>query len=417
MIKTVHRAKYVLAEPDLLLQNGAVQISNDGMILSVGPWQRLFGRQKDETEVVDWGSAVIMPGLINAHTHLELTHLRGQLTRFSSFPDWISQLIRNRRSWTHNDFLASAREGTRLSLASGTTLVGDITSSGVTCSVAKGARLRKVIFEEVIGLSPSQADEALLKLNRLIAGTSPDFFVKYGISPHAPYSVSAELYVGVAKMARSQERLLETHVSETTAEVEFLKTGTGEFRDFLSRIGSLPADWTPPGLHPIAYLNSLGILGQNCILIHCNYLDRESIGLIINSGSSVVYCPRSHDFFGHAHHPIRQLLDSGVNVALGTDSLASNTTLSLLDEMRYLFKIRKDIRPEEIFRAATLNGAKALCFSGSLGRLKSGYCADMTVVEIEPTMETGQVLVHILEGAGDCIATIVQGEVAWRRPE
>jgi cytosine/adenosine deaminase-related metal-dependent hydrolase len=138
---------------------------------------------------------------------------------------------------------------------------------------------------------------------------------------------------------------------------------------------------------------------------------------ILKAGSSVVYCPRSHDFFGHEEHPVRQLLDLGINVALGTDSLASNTSLSMLDEIRHLFRNRKDLRPDEIIRAATLTGAAALNHGGSLGRLKPGYRADMAVLEVPQNLGARQLAAQILEGAGDCAATIVQGRLAWQKAD
>jgi len=413
MTKVIHRAKYVLAEPDLLLQNAAIHISSSGRISHIGTWQGSL--PNPEAKVVDWGSAVIMPGLVNAHTHLELTSFCDQLTQFDSFTDWISQLIHKRRSWTQEQFLTSAKEGARLSLASGTTLAGDITSSGVGWCATRDLNLRRVVFEEVIALSADQTDQVVSQLNSTLKQAEPNPLLTHGISPHAPYSVSPSLYRRTAELARSQGMLLTTHVAETKAEIQFLQAGTGEFKDFLARIGALPVDWKPPQLHPIPYLDSLGVLGRSCLLVHCNYLDQNALQRILNTRSTVVYCPRSHEFFGHEDHPVRKLLDLGINVALGTDSLASNTSLSMLDEMRFLFRKRKDLKCEEIFRAATISGAAALNLDNTLGRLKRGYWADMAVLELPPTLDSRQLLIRMLEGAGECIATIVQGQMAWSK--
>jgi aminodeoxyfutalosine deaminase len=410
MANTIHRAKFALADPNLLIENAAVHISS-GYISSTETWKNQ--PPFSDVEVLDWGSAVIMPGLVNAHTHLELTSAHNRIRQFSSFTDWIAQLVSMRRTWTAGQIVDSRREGTRLSLASGVTLVGDITSSGAII-YQDNYKLRRIFFEEVIALAPERVDEILSNLNFEPASTGAGFSV-HCLSPHAPYSVSAQLYQGTAALARKQRRLLATHVAETTAELQFLRDGTGEFREFLDSMNLLPAGWKPPGVHPIAYLDSLGVLGTSCILIHCNYLDKQSITRISNSRSNVVYCPRSHHFFGHENHPVRGLLDAGINVALGTDSLASNDTLSVLDEMRFLFKTRKDIRAEEVFRSATLNGAAALGFRGVLGSLNRGYWADMTVLELPHDFEPRNALSQILEGAGDCIATIIQGQIAWQK--
>lgn len=363
----------------------------------------------------DWGSALIMPGLINAHTHLELTDLNNQLTRFRSFTDWISQLINRRKFWTREHFLCSLRKGAEAALSSGTTLVGDVSSSGFGFDDINGANLRRVVFEEVIALSPANQEEAISRLKSRLDTDPQNPLLTHGVSPHAPYSVSPELFRRVAELARIRGLLLATHAAETNSEIQFLQTGTGEFRDFLNNLGVLPVEWKPPQLNPVQYLDSLGVLGPHCVLIHCNYLDQESLNRILGTRSSVVYCPRSHDFFGHDKHPIRQLMDCGINVGLGTDSLASNDSLSMLDEMRYLFRIRKDLKSEEIFRAATLNGAAALNFGGVIGRLRRGYWADLTVLKLPGNVGARQLPSQILEGTGDCIATIVQGKLAWQK--
>ena len=142
-------------------------------------------------------------------------------------------------------------------------------------------------------------------------------------------------------------------------------------------------------------------------------MDRESIDRVADSGSSIVYCPRSHAFFNHQRHPVRELLDAGINIALGTDSLASNATLSMLDEIRFLYNKRRDLKPEEILKAATINGAKALGYGNSVGVLKPGCRADMTVIEVPSNMKPRHVPDQILEGAGRCMGTVVGGRVVW----
>jgi cytosine/adenosine deaminase-related metal-dependent hydrolase len=413
MPRSIHRAQYILIEAGCLLENAAIHISHSGQIIQIEAWN---GRPTDPAiEVVDWGCSIIMPGLINTHTHLELTSFQNQLNKFASFTDWIGQLIEKRKTWTNDDFQASAKIGAHLSLASGTTLVGDISSSSVGWEATQDVPLRRIVFEEILSLSPSRVDPILAQLNQIFERSVPNPLQVHGISPHAPYSVSAELYSRAAEQAYRQGRLLATHVSETKEELQLLLTGTGEFKDFLNGIGALPDDWKPPQLSPIAYLHSLKVLGTSCLLIHCNYLDEDSISRLAQTQSSVVYCPRSHDFFGHEAHPVRQLLDAGIPVALGTDSLASNASLSMMDEMRYLFSTRKDVEPEEIFQAATLSGASALNYIGSLGRLASGYWADMAILELPPNLKPRHILHQILEGAGYCIATVVQGKIVWQK--
>jgi cytosine/adenosine deaminase-related metal-dependent hydrolase len=413
MIRTIHIAKYVLAEAGMVLRDAAVHVSDPGRISRLEPWQS--PPPNLETRVIDWGSAIILPGLINAHSHLELTGLRKQGCRATSFTDWLSMVMREKQKWTREDYLESIRRGVQLSLASGTTLLGDISASGISWEVLKREKIRKVIFEEALSLSPEKANETLSTLKSRLERAEPDGFLSMSVSPNAPYSVSPELYRALADLARQRNLRLATHVAETKQELEFLRYGSGEFRDFLSGLGALPDGWKPPGLAPIPYLEGFGLLDHPAILVHCNYLDEDSMSRILNRSCSVVYCPRSHAFFGHERHPVRQLLDMGVNVALGTDSLASNDSLSILDEMRFLFRTRKDLKCDEIIRMATLNGAVALDFGGVLGRLRRGYWADMTVLRLDESVSDRSVAVQLLEGAGECIATIVQGEIVWSK--
>ena len=397
----------------MVLQDAAVHVCEPGRICRVEPWH---GKPPNlDAEVTDWGSAVIMPGLINAHTHLELTRLHKVFAGTGSFTEWLSQVIQRRREWKREDYADSALRGARMALESGTTLVGDISASGVTRKALSGTRLRRVIFEETLGLAPEASAQALASLEARIEEDKTDSLSTTGLSPHAPYSVSPQLYQGVAELARERAMPVATHLAETRGELELLQSGTGDFIEFLSRLTVLPANWSPPRLSPVRYLDGLGLMDLSPLLIHCNYLESDSIACILQRRCSVVYCPRSHAYFKHDIHPVRQLLDAGINVALGTDSLASNDSLSMLDEMRHLFRTRKDLKGGEILRMATLNAAAALGFGGVLGRLRRGYWADLAILSLPNEVSAKNLLTQLLEGAGDCAATIVQGGVAWQK--
>ena len=400
----------MLARPEILMENAAVQVSEDGRIQGLCSWP--VRHVENGTEVVDWGDAIIMPGLINAHTHLELTALQQRLTEFSSFTDWALRLINARRTWTPEDYRRSTEEGARLALMSGTTLVGDIVS-GNGCDALKDGP-RRIVFEETLGLDPDLAEQATAKISALFNKADRDEIRQWqihAVSPHAPYSTSGKLYQRAAALAQKCKVPWTTHAAETLGELRFLETGDGEFRDFLTRLGALPENWRAPGAHPVAWLDGLGILGPSCLLAHCNYLNDDAISRIARSKGSVVYCPRSHAFFGHENHPVRLLLDAGVPVALGTDSLASNDSLSMIDEMRYLYARRKDLTPEEILRAATVHGAASLGFAGRLGYITPGFFADMTVLDLPRGIKSVRLADQILEGAGDLRATAINGRI------
>lgn len=409
--KTIHCARFALIHPEILLKNAAIPVSEDGRVIE--PYSRTAMKMATGAEIIDWGDAIIMPGLVNAHTHLELTALHERLSEFSSFTDWAMRLITERRTWTPGDYSRSTEEGARLSLAAGTTLIGDIASCNGWDSLS-GEYSRRVVFEETLGLDPDLAEPAMAEIYALFEqagrGEARPMQV-HAVSPHAPYSTSGELYRLSAAFAERRKTPWTTHAAETRGELRFFETGGGEFHEFLTRLGSLPEGRRAPGLHPVAWLDALGILGPSCLLAHCNYLDDDAVARIARSKSGVVYCPRSHAFFGHENHPIRRLLDAGVPVALGTDSLASNDSLSIVDEMRYLYNHRKDIAPEEIFSAATIHGAAALGFADRLGRLKSGFFADMTILGLPPAIKPHRLPDQILEGAGRPLATVINGRI------
>ncbi len=403
----------MLAEADILLQDASVHVSDQGRISRIEPSQS--GSPGRQTRILDWGSAVLMPGFVNSHTHLELSRLGGMAVRPSSFVNWLGWVFAQRRDWTPEQYRESALAGAVLCLKSGTTLIGDTSTSGESTRALQALGIRGVVFEESLALEPHRAAEAVAEVGRRLEQAVPDALLSTGVSPHAPYSVSPKLYRDLAAMARHRTIPLATHVAESREELEFLESGTGHIRDFLAGFGALPDGWLPPKLDPIPYLEVLGILDRAPLLIQCSYLDVNSMITIQKKRCSVVYCPRSHAFFGHEKHPVRQLLDIGVNVALGTDSLASNDSLSILDELRFLYRERKDLRCGEIFRMATLNGAAALGFGGISGRLRRGYWADMAVLQLPEDVGDRNLLAQILEGAGECSATIVRGEIVWQR--
>jgi cytosine/adenosine deaminase-related metal-dependent hydrolase len=409
----IHRAECVLAEAGSVLSNAAVQVCRDGRILDVSVWDR---RHSPSGQIVDWGRAVLMPGLVNAHTHLELTCMRKQLPR-TTLPQWLKQLVETSRQWDTAQYLQSAQDGAQECVQSGTTLVGDISAQRCSARALKNVKLRKVVFEEVLSLAPEKAPEIIAALSAHLHSFPKDPLLRPGISPHTPYTVSTELYSAACELASRLGIPVASHVAESSEELAFMENGSGGLKDFLNEVGALPANWAPAGAAPVAYLSRLGALQGGMILIHGNYLDPASIAQIAQHNCPVVYCPRSSVFFGHSNHPVRRLIDQGITVALGTDSLASNESLSMLDEMRFLFRLRRDLTAGEIFRMATLNGAKVLGYGSVTGALKPGCAADMAVLALEKTGPRHNLLAEIMEGSGTCLAALVQGELAWSRAE
>ncbi|MGQ3684989.1 MAG: amidohydrolase family protein [Candidatus Loosdrechtia sp.] len=405
------KAKYLITDPENCIENGAVVIQGT-KIYRVDTFDNIracAGVQK----VIDLGNAVILPGLINIHTHLDLTNLQNRIKPTSNFTHWVFQIIGAKMQWKEDDYISSLEKGIQFCIESGTTTAADIASTGYSFSVLKNSPLRKVVYKEIIGLNPGSAGDAVEKVQSELSGITGDNLLSIGISPHAPYSVSKELYQVAAQFARDKKIPACTHIAETQDEIEFLLKGTGNLPVLLRKLRVLADNWQPPGLTPIQYLQETGILCTNPILIHCNYITDEEISLIKSSGASVAFCPRSHHFFGHTNHPVERLLNAVINVGLGTDSLASNDTLSLLDEMKFLFR-KSSVLPKTLLSMATMHGAKALGLESKTGQIKEGFEADLCGIRL-PEHHTGTVYHQLLAMDSKNIFTMVAGNVCYEK--
>ncbi|OOP55791.1 MAG: hypothetical protein AYP45_12760 [Candidatus Brocadia carolinensis] len=403
------KARYLIPDPEKCIENGAVVI-NGAKIHRVGTFDEVKALSDDNT-LVDLGNAVILPGFINIHTHLDLTNLHNRIAPTNNFTHWVFQLLGARIRWKEADYTASIDKGIRCSLEAGTTTVADIANTEYSFSVLKKSPLRKVVYKEVIDLNPGHAKDVVMKVQAELSVYESDGLFHRGLSPHAPYSVSKELYQAVSQLAFQTGLPLCTHIAETQDEIEFLTKGTGTFPSFLRQLRAIPPDWQPPGLTPIHYLKGTGILENRPILIHCNYITDEEISLIKSSVASVAFCPRSHRFFGHTNHPVQKLLDAGINVGLGTDSLASNDTLSILDEMKFLL-LHHTIPPKDLLAMATINGAKALGMASEVGQIKEGFEADLCGIRL-PDGNPGDVYDQLLDAGSTNIFTMVAGAVCY----
>ena len=395
------RAKYVMPDSRTVIENGAVAIQGS-KIVDVGLYPSI--RSSGTSPIHDLGEAVLTPGLVNAHTHLDLTSSADSVQRTPKFTDWIFQIVGKR---TPSTIKPSVREGVQQSLTGGVTTVGDIDGTGGSMQILRDTPIRKVVFFEVLGFSGERAAMGLTRLATYLgAPPASDSLLTFALSPHAPYSTSAEIYRQCVASGLS----VCTHIAETTEEFEFLSSGTGAFLDYLEAFSISTAEWIPPQLTPVQYMETLGILREDSLLVHCNYLTDADLGLIAESGASVVFCPRSHHYFYHTDHPVLQLIESGINVAIGTDSLASNWSLSLLDELQFLARTQPCLRPETLIDMVTCNGANALGLE-QVGRLEKDWQADIIAVKIpndgRPAIE------QILDSSSENLLTVVGGKVCY----
>ena len=401
------RAKYLLSNSLQVIENGALFI-HGSQIAEVGTYEAV--KRGNDSEVRDLGEVVIMPGLVNAHTHLELTHHQDLIRRTSRFTDWLSQLIRNHKA--DSEWVDSAvNDGIEMSVAGGATTVGDIHGFGMSAHTHKNSPVRTVVFFETTGFSPERTRIGIDRINEYLASSpQQDALFHPAVSPHAPYSTSETVYRHCLGLARSRDLPLCTHLAETKDEIEFLASGTGAFADLLNAHRISMSGWTPPKCSPVQYLTQIGILAFRPLLAHCNYLTDADIESVAESGASVAFCPRAHHYFHHTSHPVCRLIRAGVNVAIGTDSLASNWTLSMLDEIKFLAKTQTNLSPETIIDLATINGARALQLN-RVGRLKKGWYADVIGIAIP---DNGQPVVQqILDDSARNILTIVAGRICF----
>ena len=413
MAMYILKSKYLLKDPDNVIDNGALLIDDGGKIKFAGQFSDID--DVDSYKTIDLGNSAMVPGFVNAHTHLELTHLHKCLDGNGNFTDWIRQLVDIKREWTESEYALSVRDGIKSSLKSGTTTVVDITRNGIALNELLASNIRKLLFFEIINFDPDTSENTIKDFEELISVICTDDLLSIGVFPHAPYTVSDKLYRECRQVSEECDIRIATHIAETEDEVEFLTSGTGHFVSLLNDFNMLNK-WKHPGLSPINYLNNIGFLNNECILIHCNYLTEDEIGIIEKTESNVVFCPRSHDFFRHKDYPLSSLKDRDINIALGTDSLASNDTLSILDEMKFIRSSYPEIEPNYIFRMGTIAGAVALQMDDHIGQLHSGYYADVAVIDFQST-DISNIYDGIFSQDSECVLTIVAGEICYDKFE
>lgn len=396
------------------IRRGAI-LTTSGRVLAVG--DEAFVRPAEPVALErDFGRAILIPGLVNAHTHLELS---GVKRKPGPMEEWIVSLVREMRGWPAHLFLASAQIGAAASLAAGVTCAGDVSTSGESATAMAGAGMRGVVFHEVLGLDPAQAEEVLAEKMKACdlfpeyEGPIPNA-VRHGLSPHAPYSASLALYRAARDEARARGWPMATHLGESADEVEFLQDGGGALARVHRALGGAPDGFKPSGLRPVAHLDLADALGGLALAVHANQTNAEDWMLLKKNGVRVCLCPRSARFFGHPFADAARMREAGLDLCLGTDSLASSPSLSLLDEARALREHDEEITDAELLEMCTRAGAEALGFD-NLGVLKPGGAADFCVVC--PPRGVGDLhLGEIFNEDAFVVCTVTHGEVRYEAP-
>ncbi|MEP7382537.1 MAG: amidohydrolase family protein [Gemmatimonadota bacterium] len=401
----VYRARWVLPIATPPIPDGAVAVDGEH-IAFVGP-----SALAPEGTLVDLGDAMLLPGLVNTHTHLELTAMRGFLEELD-FRPWIVRLTRARQAvLSHELLLASATAGIAEGLLAGVTTFADTCESGAALQAMTEMGVRGIMYLEVFGPDPAQCDASIAglrsRLEALRRGASGR--VRLGISPHAPYTVSDPLFAASARLAIDDGWSMAVHLAESEAEDRLVRDGRGVFAEALQARGISIA---PRADSPVALLDRLGVLQARPLLIHCVRASTPDIRRIARYDCSIAHCPASNAKLGHGIAPLAEWLDAGIRVGLGTDSMASNNRMDILDEARVAVLMQRALSRRydvlsstRVLDLATRGGAAALGIEGEVGTLEAGKQADLAAFSLgsprtTPAFAPEDTLVWSLAGRG-----------------
>jgi len=400
------------------IEDGVIEIEGQH-IVAVGP--------RHGADAIDYGNAILMPGLVNAHTHIEYTVLRGFLEDVPFFP-WIRTLTAMKARLSEADWKASATLGAMECIASGITTVGDNADArAAAASAVSDTGLRAVIYQETFGIDESQT------INDTVAGlesrvgeniAAGGARVHVGISPHALYTIRPALFSALNAWAVEHNMPMSIHVAESVAESDLTLRGQGPFAEMFQKRG---IDWPVPLVSPTRYIADMGVLRTGTLAVHCVQQSSEDIEILSSSGASVVYCPKSNAKLGAGIAPLTSwLAPGGLNIAIGTDSAVSNNTHDLFEEMRFGLLVQRAINKdavavtaETMLNIATLGGARALGLDAQVGSLTPGKRADIIAIDLGgahavPATDPYHALLYTTR-ASDVIATYVDGELLYDR--
>lgn len=404
-------ARWLIPVEGAPIDNGALLIGPDGRVQAVGPDSTV--PRPSDVVAEDFGDAVILPGLINTHTHLELTGFEGRVTE-REFPAWIRQLRELKTTRAPAEYVEAARRGLAACYAGGVTTIADTGDSGAALQVLAEAGGSGVAYLEVFGPHPAQVEESLAGLRERVTCLrvwSGDR-VGIGVSPHAPYTVSGPLFRAVAAWSRAESLPLAVHMAESPAETEFLANGSGPFAEAWEARGiPLPR---PSGLSPVGWLAEHGVLTARTLCIHAVQLGRADIDLLADSGAAVAHCPRSNRAHRHGAAPLAALLQAGIRVGIGTDSEVSVGRLDLLAEARAARSLAR-LTADALIELCTLGGASALGLASATGSLRIGKWGDCVVIGVKNAAEKSSPAERVLVSSpADVLLTCVGGRDVYR---
>ena len=410
-----YHARWVLPISAAPIENGTVAVA-DGRITYVGP--RANAPRGTDREL---GDALLLPGLVNVHTHLELTVMRGFLEDLD-FAQWIMRLNRVKRAVLDRDLmLEGARLGVAEGLRAGITTYADTCDTGVAFDAMVDAGVRGIMYQEVFGPDPAVCEQSMTELRGKVASfrERESNLVRVGVSPHAPYTVSDALYRAVARYAADERLPVAVHIAESEHERALVERGEGVFAEGLRR-RSIPV--APRASSSVELLKRTGLLDRRPLMIHCVRVHAQDIATIAATKSPVAHCPASNAKLGHGIAPLVEMLDAGITIGLGSDSVASNNSMDMLAESRATILAqrarlaRHDVLcARDVLALATLGGARALGLDGEIGSLEPGKSADLAAFPLEhstiPVHDPEAAAVFALPGARASLVVVAGREL------
>jgi cytosine/adenosine deaminase-related metal-dependent hydrolase len=420
-------AEHVLPISAPPISSGAVLVSGE-IILDVGPAERLIA-DHPIASVHDFGEAAIIPGLVNCHSHLEITSMRGALDDVEhDFSSWLLKLTEIREGLTEDDIVAAACIGALEGAGAGVTCFADIGRYGFAgVEALQRTGLRGIVYQETdFAADDRVADESFARLMDRYAALAKvaSGLVGVGISPHSPYTVGPKLLRMIAQESLRSNIPITIHAAESPEERQLLETGTGFF---VSVYQKYDVAWESPRCTSVEYLQQTGALEASPLLAHCVTVSPDDIRRIGDTGSSVAHCPKSNAKFGHGMAPLEQFLDQEVTIGFGSDSVASNNACDLIEESRFAVLTARNrpdrrtfITAEKALYLATLGGAAALGLDGTIGSLEAGKKADLAVISLashaqKPVNDVHSAVIFASNGR-DVVLTMVNGREVFTRP-
>ena len=398
------RARTLVTMTGPPIDNGAVAIKGN-RIRAVGTFEEVLALYTGA--IVDLGEAVLMPGLINAHCHLDYTMLRRSIQRPRGFTAWVQRLNAIKRSLHDEDYLDAIQAGFTELRKFGTTTVLNIESFPELMSRIPPPPIRTWWFYEMIDVRQRITTEDLLDGAGIFFRKHADWIGGFGLSPHAPYTASADLYRLASACAAHDSMPVTTHAAESAEEAEMFASASGPLYDLMKSLGRDMSDCGHGS--PLKLLLGQELIGREWIVAHMNELDDSDFELLEKTPVHVVHCPASHRYFAHRDFPLERLRGIGLNVCLGTDSLASTDTLSLFDEMRRVCENHPSIPPVEVLEMATVNPARALRRPRDLGCIVPKARADLIAIPIAPDCES--LFEEIIDFGGRVPWMMVNGQI------